>query len=99
MSKVILAILDGFGINTSNPQENAIEQANAPTIKSLFEKPYAKLDASGLSVGIPDGQMGSSEVGHMTIGAGRTILQGTMRIDASLSDGSFAKLPEFEATF
>lgn len=98
MSKVILAILDGFGINTSNPKENAIEQADAPILKELFSAPYARLDASGEAVGIPAGQMGNSEVGHMTIGAGRTVLQGTMRIDASLTSGDFTKLPEFTKT-
>ena len=98
MSKAILAILDGFGLNTSLPAENAILQANAPTLHSLLSKPYAKLDASGMSVGIPEGQMGNSEVGHITIGAGRTVLQGTVRIDVALSDGSFAKLPEYNDT-
>ncbi len=96
--KVILAILDGFGINMSTPTENAILQANAPTLQGLFAQPYTRLDASGLAVGIPEWQMWNSEVGHMTIGAGRTVLQWTMRIDASLSSGVFRTLPEYDAT-
>lgn len=52
--KVILAILDGFGINTNSPAENAILQANAPTLQGLFAQPYTRLDASGLAVGIPE---------------------------------------------
>ena len=52
--KVILAILDGFGINTNKPTENAILLANAPTLENLFSQPYARLDASGLAVGIPE---------------------------------------------
>ena len=99
MSRIILAILDGFWINTTNPSENAITQADAPTFNMLFGKPFTKLDASWLAVGIPEGQMWNSEVGHMTIGAGRTILQWTMKIDACLTDGSFTKLPEYEKSF
>ena len=98
MSRIILAILDGFGLNNTSPEENAIQQANAPLLKKLLHSPHAKLAASGLAVGIPEGQMGNSEVGHITIGAGRTILQGTVKIDASLSSGAFAQLPEYSHT-
>jgi 2,3-bisphosphoglycerate-independent phosphoglycerate mutase len=67
MKKVALVILDGFGINTTTPQENAITLANAPTLHKLFTEKYALIDASGRSVGLPEGQMGNSEVGHMTL--------------------------------
>ncbi|MEI8091777.1 MAG: hypothetical protein WCG98_06245 [bacterium] len=68
MKKVALIILDGFGINTKTPAENAITLAKSPTFISLFKKLTTQLDASGRAVGLPDGQMGNSEVGHMTIG-------------------------------
>ncbi|MDD3262424.1 MAG: 2,3-bisphosphoglycerate-independent phosphoglycerate mutase [Candidatus Absconditabacteria bacterium] len=96
MEKVLLVILDGFGINTKTPEENAILQANTPTFKALFSDLYTKLDASGRAVGLPDGQMGNSEVGHMTIGTGRIIKQNLVAIDDMLDDGSFAKLSEFQ---
>lgn len=96
MEKVLLVILDGFWINTKTPEENAILQANTPTFKALFSDLYTKLDASGRAVGLPDGQMGNSEVGHMTIGTGRIIKQNLVAIDDMLDDGSFAKLSEFQ---
>ena len=67
MQKVALLILDGVGINITTPEENAIVQAKAPTLHNLFSKVQTQLDASGGAVGLPDGQMGNSEVGHMTI--------------------------------
>ncbi len=97
MKRLALIILDGFGINTKNPQHNGIIQADSPVFKDLFTKPYASLDASEKSVGLPIGQMGNSEVGHMTIGSGRIIKQYLVEIDDMLDDGSFAKLPEFTA--
>ncbi len=97
MEKVLLVILDGFGINTKTPEENAILQAKAPTFHALFSDMYTKLDASGRAVGLPDGQMGNSEVGHMTIGTGRIIKQNLVAIEDMLDDGSFAILPEFLA--
>jgi 2,3-bisphosphoglycerate-independent phosphoglycerate mutase len=69
MKKLALIILDGFGINTATPKQNGIIQAHTPLFKKLFSESYAALDASARSVGLPEGQMGNSEVGHMTIGS------------------------------
>ena len=68
MKKLALIILDGFGINTKTPAEDAITLAKSPTFTELFKKLTTQLDASGRAVGLPEGQMGNSEVGHMTIG-------------------------------
>src|SRR5690606_20723511 len=71
--KVLLMILDGWGI-ADNPDVSAIDKANTPFIDNLFIKyPHSTLEASGLAVGLPEGQMGNSEVGHMNIGAGRVV--------------------------
>jgi 2,3-bisphosphoglycerate-independent phosphoglycerate mutase len=67
MKKLALIVLDGFGINTKTPAENAIVAAQGATFTSLFKKLTTKLEASGKAVGLPEGQMGNSEVGHMTI--------------------------------
>lgn len=69
MKKLALIILDGFGINNKTPEQNAITIAHSPTFTHLFSQPYASLDACARAVGLPDGQMGNSEVGHMTIGS------------------------------
>ena len=77
MSKkpVVLMVLDGYGI-TDKTEGNAIYMANTPVMDKLMaECPYVRGNASGLAVGLPDGQMGNSEVGHMNIGAGRIIYQ------------------------
>jgi len=97
MKKLALIILDGFGINKKTPKQNGIIQADSPVFKKLFSESYASLEACGKAVGLPVGQMGNSEVGHMTIGAGRIIKQNLVEIDDMLDDGSFAKLPEFQA--
>ncbi|OJJ21178.1 phosphoglycerate mutase (2,3-diphosphoglycerate-independent) [marine bacterium AO1-C] len=82
--KVLLMILDGWGI-ASNPNVSAVDQANTPFIDSLYTKyPHSKLDASGLAVGLPEGQMGNSEVGHMNIGAGRVVYQDLVRINLAI---------------
>ncbi len=87
--KVLLMILDGWGL-TQNPEISAIAQANTPFIDSLFEKyPNAKLYTSGTDVGLPDGQMGNSEVGHMNLGAGRIVYQDLVKINKAIEDGSF----------
>ena len=87
--KALLVILDGYGI-PENPEVSAIDKADKPYIDSLFEKyPHAKLSASGESVGLPDGQFGNSEVGHLNIGAGRIVWQELSRINKSIDDGSF----------
>ena len=73
--KVILIILDGWG-NTQDPKVSAIYQANTPFFDGLIEKyPHANLRTDGLNVGLPEGQMGNSEVGHMNLGAGRIVFQ------------------------
>ncbi|MEJ0031155.1 MAG: 2,3-bisphosphoglycerate-independent phosphoglycerate mutase [Bacteroidota bacterium] len=84
--KVLLMILDGWGLG-SNPKISAVAQAKTPYINSLFQKyPHSKLEASGLAVGLPAGQMGNSEVGHMNIGAGRVVYQDLVRINKSIED-------------
>jgi len=87
--KVILMILDGWGI-TQDPKVSAIAQANTPFIdKLLQEYPHAKLYTSGENVGLPEGQMGNSEVGHMNLGAGRIVYQDLVKINKAIKDGSF----------
>ena len=82
-------VLDGYGLN-SNPEGNAIAMANTPVMDKLMaECPFVEGAASGLAVGLPDGQMGNSEVGHMNIGAGRIIYQDLTRITKSIEDGDF----------
>jgi 2,3-bisphosphoglycerate-independent phosphoglycerate mutase len=89
--KVILMILDGWGIGT-NDKVSAIKAAKTPFVDSLYSKyPNSKLEASGLAVGLPEGQMGNSEVGHMNIGAGRVVYQDLVRINNAAKDGSLAK--------
>jgi 2,3-bisphosphoglycerate-independent phosphoglycerate mutase len=85
--KVLLMILDGWGI-AKNPNVSAIDKANTPFIDSLYLKyPHSKLEASGLAVGLPEGQMGNSEVGHMNIGAGRIVYQDLVKINLAVKDG------------
>lgn len=94
--KVALIILDGFGLNFSTPEENAILQAQpTPTIDFLFSQPYAEIEASGRAVGLPEGQMGNSEVGHMTLGTGRILLQPMVAIDELFAQQEFEKLKAF----
>jgi 2,3-bisphosphoglycerate-independent phosphoglycerate mutase len=84
--KVLLMILDGWGIAT-NPAVSAIEKAKTPFIDSLYLKyPHATLQASGLAVGLPEGQMGNSEVGHMNIGAGRVVYQDLVKVNKAVVD-------------
>ncbi|MCH8123411.1 MAG: 2,3-bisphosphoglycerate-independent phosphoglycerate mutase [Bacteroidetes bacterium] len=88
-NKHILIILDGYGIAV-DPSVSAIHSARKPFLDSLFKKyPHATLEASGLAVGLPDGQMGNSEVGHMNLGAGRIVYQDITRIDRAIEDGTF----------
>ena len=88
---VILMILDGFGIGLeAEKRGDAIKAAKKPNIDKLFaENPVTKIGASGLDVGLPDGQMGNSEVGHTNIGAGRIVYQELTRITKSIEDGEF----------
>jgi 2,3-bisphosphoglycerate-independent phosphoglycerate mutase len=84
--KVLLMILDGWGIAT-NKAVSAIDQAKTPFVSSLYTKyPHSKLEASGLAVGLPLGQMGNSEVGHMNIGAGRVVYQDLVRINKAVDE-------------
>ena len=83
-------ILDGFGLKES-AEGNAIKAANTPNLDRIFNTyPNVRLSASGLSVGLPDGQMGNSEVGHLNIGAGRVVYQELTRITKAIEDGVFA---------
>jgi 2,3-bisphosphoglycerate-independent phosphoglycerate mutase len=84
--KVLLMILDGWGI-AKNLKVSAIDQAKTPYINSLYHKyPHSKLEASGLAVGLPAGQMGNSEVGHMNIGAGRVVYQDLVRVNKAIEE-------------
>ncbi|WP_058533206.1 2,3-bisphosphoglycerate-independent phosphoglycerate mutase [Legionella saoudiensis] len=92
---LLLMILDGWGYNKNN-KHNAIAQANTPQWDEWWQtRPHMLLNASGLPVGLPDEQMGNSEVGHMHIGAGRIIQQDFTRINQSIAEGEFAKNPVF----
>jgi len=85
----LLIILDGFGTNPSK-QNNAVYEANTPNLDRYFgSNTHTTLQASGTPVGLPEGQMGNSEVGHLTIGCGTVIRQNLVRIDDSIEDGSF----------
>ena len=91
----MLMILDGFGIN-ENSEGNAIRLAKTPNIDKLMsECPTTQIHTSGLAVGLPEGQMGNSEVGHTNIGAGRVVYQVLTRITKSIEDGDFFITPEF----
>lgn len=86
---VVLCIMDGFGIRKSN-DGNAIFTAKTPNLDKFFsENPFTTIGASGLDVGLPDGQMGNSEVGHTNIGAGRVVYQMLVKITKSIQDGEF----------
>ena len=85
---VILMILDGFGI--APEKGNAIKAAKKPNIDKLFaSNPLTQIGASGMDVGLPDGQMGNSEVGHTNMGAGRIVYQELTRITKAIQDGDF----------
>ncbi|MEP2773574.1 MAG: 2,3-bisphosphoglycerate-independent phosphoglycerate mutase [Fulvivirga sp.] len=86
--KVLLMILDGWGLGT-NPEVSAIAKANTPFVDGLYSKyPHSKLEASGMAVGLPEGQMGNSEVGHMNIGAGRIVYQDLVKINKAFEEGT-----------
>jgi len=91
----VLIIMDGFGL-TEETRGNAIAAQGTPNLNALkAEYPHTQLSASGFDVGLPDGQMGNSEVGHLNIGAGRVVYQDISRIDKAISDGAFYNVPEF----
>jgi 2,3-bisphosphoglycerate-independent phosphoglycerate mutase len=96
---VALVILDGWGCAPPGPG-NAVELAETPNFDRLWRTfPHSTLDASGESVGLPPGQMGNSEVGHLTIGSGRVLFQDLVRVNKAIEDGSFFENPALKAAF
>lgn len=92
-----LIIMDGFALGEDIPG-NAVQAANTPQLDYLFSQyPFCQLEASGLDVGLPEGQMGNSEVGHTNIGAGRVVFQDLPRISRAIEDGSFFENPAYLA--
>jgi 2,3-bisphosphoglycerate-independent phosphoglycerate mutase len=97
--KVILMILDGWG-KSPDPKVSAIDNANVPFINSLYTKyPSAQLRTDGLNVGLPEGQMGNSEVGHMNLGAGRIVYQDLVKINLAVENKTLHNEPELVAAF
>src|SRR5881296_537456 len=91
--KVILIIMDGWGLGKIKSSD-AIQNANVPFVTSLYSKyPNTTLVTCGEAVGLPDGQMGNSEVGHLNLGAGRIVYQELQRINVAVRNGSFARNP------
>ena len=96
---VALVILDGWGCAPPGPG-NAVELAETPNFDRLWRTfPHTTLEASGAAVGLPPGQMGNSEVGHLTIGSGRVLFQDFVRVNRSIEDGSFFENPALNAAF
>ncbi len=96
---VALVILDGWGIASPGPG-NAVELASTPVFDELLARyPHAQLEASGEAVGLPPGQMGNSEVGHLTIGAGRVLYQDLVRVSRAVDDGSLMANPALVSAF
>ena len=92
-------ILDGWGV-TQDPAVSAIAQANTPFIDSLYKKyPHAQLLTDGMNVGLPPGQMGNSEVGHMNLGAGRIVYQDLAKINMAVQNGTLNSEPELQKAF
>lgn len=93
--KVILIIMDGWGIAKSGEENrSAVLAANTPFYDSILQKyPHSKLEASGLAVGLPDGQMGNSEVGHTNLGAGRVVYQDLVKINLAVTEGTLGQEP------
>jgi 2,3-bisphosphoglycerate-independent phosphoglycerate mutase len=97
--KVILMILDGWG-KSPDPKVSAIDNAQVPFINSLYSKyPSAQLRTDGLHVGLPEGQMGNSEVGHMNLGAGRIVYQDLAKINLAVKNNTLAKEEELQKAF
>lgn len=97
--KVLLMILDGWGI-TQDPKVSAIAQANTPFMDSVMEKyPHAQLRTDGMNVGLPEGQMGNSEVGHMNLGAGRVVYQDLVKINMAVEKNTLKDEPVLEEAF
>ncbi len=91
---VVLLILDGFG-HSDDPEYNAIFAAKKPVLDALSDNPHTLIATSGMAVGLPEGQMGNSEVGHMTLGAGRVVYQNFTRINKAIEDGDFFTNPVY----
>ena len=92
-SSVVLIVLDGWGFRPGR-EGNAIELGNTPNWHRLWQRaPHTLLEASGLAVGLPEGQMGNSEVGHLNLGAGRVVPQDIVRISQSIDSGEFFRIP------
>src|SRR5437667_9372651 len=90
LPSVALVVLDGWGLAPPGPG-NAVSLAATPVFDALWDRfPRTQLDASGTAVGLPPGQMGNSEVGHLNLGAGTVVKQDLTRIDEAIADGSFA---------
>jgi len=97
--KVALIVMDGWG-HGQHPAADAIYQANAPFVKSLYAKyPHTELVTHGEAVGLPEGQMGNSEVGHMNLGAGRVVYQELMRVNNAVNNGSLKSNAVLKSTF
>src|SRR5919206_245183 len=91
---IVLAVLDGWGHRAQPTDDNAILRAKTPNLDRMAKtSPIAFLEASELHVGLPKGQMGNSEVGHMNLGAGRVVMQDLPRIDQAIAKGEVAKNP------
>jgi len=98
-SPLVLCVLDGFGCSDEQ-RGNAIAHAKLPRYRAMLEKyPHVQLGAAEEAVGLPHGQQGNSEVGHLNLGAGRVVLQSVTRIDKSIEDGTFAKNPALQQCF
>jgi len=97
--KSMLIILDGYGLG-DHKKDDAIYNTPTPYMDKLMEEyPHSQLEASGENVGLPDGQMGNSEVGHLNIGGGRVVYQDLVKINRAIKDGSFQKNPEIISAF
>ena len=97
--KVILMILDGWG-KSPDPKVSAIDNAQIPFIDSLYTKyPNASLRTDGLHVGLPEGQMGNSEVGHMNLGAGRIVYQDLVKINLAVKNKTLREEPVLKGAF
>ena len=97
--KAILLILDGWGYG-KHDKSDAVNAANTPFFDQLLKNyPNSKLEASGVAVGLPDGQMGNSEVGHMNLGAGRVVYQELGRINKAVKNNELENHPELKSAF
>ena len=97
--KTVLMILDGWG-HGNKTKSDAIHNANTPFIDSLYKDyPNAELQTAGLEVGLPEGQMGNSEVGHLNIGSGRIVYQDLAKINKACAEDTLKLMPNLKATF